>query len=155
MEDEIFKTITNFNNYEISNLGNIKQKGRDIFIKKFVFKKYGYHFIDLINSDNQTITLPVKRLVAKHFFTDFNDRKHIIHIDSKLDDNINNIKYRSPKKYLQKINRSGIKGVSFCEYRKKWIVTITINNKRFYLGCFDNIEDAKIARINKENELKI
>ena len=159
MEDEIFKTITNFNDYEISNLGNIRKKGCDELKEKFVLKQYGYHFIELINSDNQSKKLPVKRLVAKHFFTDFDDKKHIIHIDNKLDDNINNLRYSSHKENtlkakISKNNTSGIKGVSFHKSTNKWAAQITINKKQFYLGSFENIEDAQSARIKKENEFR-
>lgn len=39
-------------------------------------------------------------------------------------------------------NASGVKGVYWDHRREKWQAQISANNKHFYLGSFDNIEDA-------------
>ncbi len=41
---------------------------------------------------------------------------------------------------------SGIRGVCWDEKRKEWRAYITFNGSRLHLGCFKDIEDAKIAR---------
>lgn len=43
---------------------------------------------------------------------------------------------------VPKNNKSGHKGVYWCESRNKWSAQITIDNKTIALGRFDNIEDA-------------
>jgi hypothetical protein len=45
-------------------------------------------------------------------------------------------------------NISGHKGVYWSKQHKKWLVTIQHNNKRSFLGLFDNIEDATNAYEN-------
>ena len=51
-----------------------------------------------------------------------------------------------------KKNTSGVKGVSFNNYLNKWHAYINIDGIRVNLGCFENLEDAKQARIIKVNE---
>jgi hypothetical protein len=50
-----------------------------------------------------------------------------------------NIKLRSD-------NSSGVKGVYFDKQRKKWVAEIMLNKKKFHLGRFNNIEEAKLKR---------
>ena len=42
----------------------------------------------------------------------------------------------------RKSNTSGFIGVSFEKTRKKWRSEITVNNKKIFLGRFENIIDA-------------
>lgn len=48
-------------------------------------------------------------------------------------------------------NTSGVKGVS--RYFNKWIVYITHNGRRHYLGLFKTLEEAAAARKNAANSL--
>ena len=50
-------------------------------------------------------------------------------------------------------NSSGVTGVSFNKNRNKWVARINKEGKTYHLGYFDNFEDAKKARIEKELEL--
>lgn len=53
---------------------------------------------------------------------------------------------------LRKDNKSGYRGV--CQKKNgKWIAYYTKKGQRYYLGTFDNKEEAITARINAENEL--
>lgn len=52
-----------------------------------------------------------------------------------------------------KNNSSGIKGVSYCNPKKKWIAAISINKKKICIGHFDSFEDAVQARKDKEKEI--
>jgi len=47
---------------------------------------------------------------------------------------------------LSKANTSGVKGVAYEKYTKRWKATIRVNGKSISIGRFDNIEDATIAR---------
>ena len=53
---------------------------------------------------------------------------------------------------LNRNNTSGVLGVSWCKFRKKWRVQIMVNGKKKHLGYFINKEDAIKAR--KEAEIK-
>ena len=42
-------------------------------------------------------------------------------------------------------NTSGVKGVSFSKAKEKWLVRITVNNRRLVVGHFSALEDAAAA----------
>lgn len=49
-------------------------------------------------------------------------------------------------------NSSGIKGVTYDNYYKKWVAFIGINHKKKTLGYFTNIDDAIETRLKAEKE---
>ena len=63
METEIWKTITNFSNYEISNLGNIRNS--DKYIMKPFTNEAGYLRISLYNDTVKRKKNYIQRLVAQ------------------------------------------------------------------------------------------
>lgn len=54
---------------------------------------------------------------------------------------------------IGKRNKSGAIGVSWSSRDGKWRAQIQKDGKNFYIGIFDDLEDAKKARLNKEKEL--
>lgn len=50
-------------------------------------------------------------------------------------------------------SKSGVRGVYWSKQRSKWHAVIRHNGKGINLGFYDNIEDAKKARLKKEFEL--
>ena len=42
-------------------------------------------------------------------------------------------------------NTSGVKGVYWSNRDKKWRVTLSLNGRRMYFGCYDNLEQAKLV----------
>ena len=50
-------------------------------------------------------------------------------------------------------NMSGVKGIHFCNQKKKWLATFNVNYKKHYVGSFDTIEEAKEALIKKREEI--
>lgn len=53
---------------------------------------------------------------------------------------------------MGRINSSGVTGVYWLEKSGRWIANITVNNRRVYLGCYADKEDAITAR--REGEKK-
>lgn len=49
---------------------------------------------------------------------------------------------------INKNNKSGHKGIFFCNRENKWIAKIKVNSKTINLGYFSNIDDAITVRIN-------
>ena len=52
---------------------------------------------------------------------------------------------------IRKNNKTGVKGVSYCKKRKKFVATIKVNYKTINLGRYDTLEEAKEKR--KEAEI--
>jgi hypothetical protein len=50
-------------------------------------------------------------------------------------------------------NSSGIKGVTFDKKSQKWRAQIMIDGIKIYLGLYDTLEEASIARLNKVNQV--
>lgn len=72
-----------------------------------------------------------------------NNRRSNLRIVSILD-NSRNISNRSANA------RSGVLGVTWHKGEKKWQSRIVVNRKLIYLGCFNTIEEAAIARARAE-----
>lgn len=54
---------------------------------------------------------------------------------------------------LSKKNTSGVKGVSFNKYKRKWMATITIEGRQIQLGAYIKKEEAVISRKTAEKLL--
>jgi len=80
----------------------------------------------------------------------------IDHINRNKKDNRRcNLRFcsKSQNAYNSKVpscNKSGHKGVWFRKDTNKWVSEIKINYKKISLGCYENIEDAKVAREKSE-----
>lgn len=161
---EEYKIITEYPNYEISNLGNCRNiKTKRILIP--VKMKIGYmcYKLSYTNEDNKRkqITVFQHRLIGVHHIPNPNNKPHIDHIDgNKQNNNINNLRWvnRSENLRNQKKadNKTSIyKGVFYDKTRKKWRSCIEVNKLRKELGRFETEKEASDARDNyiKEHNL--
>jgi hypothetical protein len=82
----------------------------------------------------------------------------IDHINGdSMDNRIDNLrlvthKENSLNKKLSSNNKSGVVGVSKNSRNKKWKADITYNNQKYYLGEFNNFDDA--VKVRKAAEIK-
>ena len=53
---------------------------------------------------------------------------------------------------IYKNNTSGVKGVSWNSKKQQWIANIGFQKKRYFLGCFNTIEEAAQAREEAEKK---
>jgi hypothetical protein len=73
----------------------------------------------------------------------------IDHINGdRADNNIDNLREATRSQNCQnaklsKVNRSGVKGVSWHKYNQKWYARIRLDGKRIDLGYFDNLIEAE------------
>lgn len=125
--EEIWKTVTlsGYEHYEISNLGNVK-KNKFVFINKAGTKQtikeiipkfsnsFGYNVLRLTNGKTK-INYMVHRLVALAFIPNPENKPHINHKNSIRNDNrVENLEWCTPKENAQHKIKQGYKqkGVS-------------------------------------------
>ena len=82
--------------------------------------------------------------------------QHVDHINkNKADNRKRNLRCCNPiendrNRGKYSTNTSGITGVHFDKQRKRWVASITYNNKRIFIGRFYSKEDAIKARLERE-----
>ena len=156
MEEE-FRVIKGFENYSVSNFGNVKnnQNGK---IMKLSCDGNGYYKLNLYNN-GLTKTKYVHRLVGESFLDNCKNKNCIDHIDNNPKNNsISNLRYATLQENqfnqkLSKANTSGFKGVRWNNRYKVWMARIKFNKKEIHLGSFQTKDDAIKARFKKAQEL--
>lgn len=125
---EIWKPIKGCENLKVSTFGNIKSKNE---IRKAWIDSCGYPSISIIINRKNKKRIRIHRLVAKHFIENPNLYKTVNHIDgNKLNNNIKNLEW--------------------CSYR-----TNNLHARKTGLHKQIKGEQVKLARLNKEDVLKI
>ena len=153
---ETYKIIEGFENYSVSDLGNVKNNKTGSIMKQHV--QEGYKRLN-INLNKKQYKKYVHVLVASEFIPNPENKKCVDHIDNcKTNNNISNLRWATHTENRQnssvsKNNASGSKGVHYNKASQKWISRIVIDGIRISLGSFENLEDAKQARIIKANQV--
>ena len=154
---EIFLPIENFENYFVSNFGNIKNSKKNIIMKQGNHRQ-GYKLIGLTKNGIKK-TFKVHRLVGKAFLENLDNKPMIDHIDNNTsNNNVKNLRWCSQKDNLYnqdkyKNNTSGYKGVSFDKSANKYKAYISINGKDKNLGRFETAEEASKVYDAKAKEI--
>jgi hypothetical protein len=86
METEIWKIITDFPNYEISNLGNVRNSNNKYIMKPFT-NEAGYLRISLYNDKVKRKKFYIQRLVAQEFIENIENKPTVNHINNNTLDN--------------------------------------------------------------------
>ena len=154
-DEELFKPIDGYNNYIVSNFGNIKNSKSNRILK---FKNHpkGYKMINLYKNGKFKSFL-IHRLVGMAFLENPDNKPMIDHIDeNKINNNVKNLRWATNQenqcnqsKY--KNNTSGFKGVTF--HNNKFRARININGKKKHLGLFETAEEASKAYEAKAKEI--
>ena len=146
---EIWKPVKDYDNYEISNLGNLRKfKNGNYKLLKPIKGIHYYNFGIYLNGIQKRFT--AHQLVAIAFLNHLPSKYNLVinHKNfDKLDNRVENLEIvtareNSNKKHLK--SSSKYIGVSWYKKRNKWISTIFINGKLKNLGYFINEEDASI-----------
>jgi hypothetical protein len=91
-ENETWKNIEDFENYEVSNLGRIKNTKTGRILKPC--KSGGYIVVGL--SKTKVKTMQLHRLVAKAFIPNPENKPHVNHIDKNpLNNNVTNLEWNT------------------------------------------------------------
>ena len=122
VDNEEWKTIEDFPNYEISTKGNVRTKeysdGRNHTRQSKLLNKQvnniGYEYVILSNEIVKHKTLTVHRLMAKTFLNDYFDTLDVNHINGiKTDNRIENLEMATHNENIKKRYEIGIDGNNY------------------------------------------
>ena len=154
MEEE-YKSIKEYENYEISNLGNIRNAKQGNRSKIPTLDTNGYYVI-ILYKNNKGNKKYIHRLIAESFIENPENKDCVDHIDrNKQNNNLNNLRWATHSEnhmniMTRKNNTSSKTGVQYYKRTKQWVASIQIKGVSKYIGHFNNFEDAVNAR--SENE---
>jgi len=92
---EVWKKITGFENYEVSDLGNVKssQPNKKERFLKLRISRFGYARV-MLQQNNIKKEVLVHRLVALHFIENTLNKEQVNHIDcNKLNNKVSNLEW--------------------------------------------------------------
>jgi len=153
---EVFRSIDGYDHYAVSSFGKVKNVKTGKILKGFD-NGQGYLKVDLCK-DGIRKNCYVHRLMANAFLDNPDDKECVDHRNNdKTNNQLTNLRWATTKEnamnqIISKNNTSKVKGISFNKKVKKWCAQITIDGICIHIGYYDNLEDAKIARINRANQ---
>ena len=137
-ENEIWKEVIDFENYEVSNLGKVRRKqaetiykdGRVAHFSSNILKqspnKKGYMRVYLSKNSNK-YTKTVHRIVAETFILNPENKRTVNHKDcNKLNNSVDNLEWATNLENIQHAFKNG----SFKERDKKIILNIKHMRKK-------------------------
>jgi hypothetical protein len=151
---ETYKSIKDYDNYEVSNMGNVRNKKTGLILKHSL--QNGYYCVGL-STNGKSKNFRVHRLIALHFISNPDNKLFVDHINRiRTDNSINNLRWATPSenqmnKSVQKNNNSTKTGVYYDKHINRWLVKMYINGIQKHIGNYLNFEDAVIARKEQEN----
>lgn len=146
-----WQIITDYPNYSVNNLGQVKVNKTNKIMKQYV-NKCGYLRIILCGEKRKTFL--VHRLVAMYFLEDFSTNLQVDHIDRNRQNNsIDNLRMATCGQNCcnsgkRQNTSSKYKCVSFVKKRNKWQAQVRYDGKNKWLGYFDTEEAARQAYTN-------
>ena len=153
---EVWRSIENYDNYAVSSFGRVKNTKTGKVLKAGL--SHGYLKCNLCEDRLAKKSYYVHRLVANAFINNPNDKLCVDHKDNnKTNNNISNLRFATSKENSQNSsirldNTSGQKGVYFHKRVKKWCAQIKIDGISVHIGYYDDLDDARTARVNRANE---
>jgi len=157
LDYEVFLPIENYDNYFVSNFGNVKNSKTNKIMKQSN-NKDGYKKIGLTKNGKQKYFL-IHRLVGKAFLENPDNKPVIDHIDNNpANNNVKNLRWATSKdnsanQGKSKNNKSGFKGVAYHKPSNKYRAQIRINGKIKHLGYFETAEEASKVYEAKAKEI--
>lgn len=152
--EEIYLKIPNYDNYWVSNFGNIKSNysGKEKLLSKRKSKN-GYVSVLLYKKGFKPKTINIHQLVAVCFLNHkINGYNKIIDHKNKIrDDNrVENLQIITPRENVTKeiFKKNGYCGMTLEKSTNKYMVRVTKNKKRIYIGRYNSIDEAQKAYNN-------
>ncbi len=156
--NETWKSIDGYINYQVSNLGRIRNANTGRILRPG--NSNGYNVVALYIDNKIKKTYKVNRLVANEFLDNLENKPFVDHINhNTFDDNVNNLRWvtRSQNsmnsKKQERSTSSQYKGVAFHKQHNRWVSQIIKDKKRYNLGLFDSELEAAQMYNTKATEL--
>ena len=149
---ETYKEIKGFENYSVSDLGNVRNDKTGRVLKET--NTHGYLRVDLRKNKIKHHKF-IHRLIAEAFLLNPENKKCVDHIDNNThNNNIINLRFATlannqHNRLINTNNTSGTKGVSWDKGKHRWTAQIFMNGKKIHLGSFINKDDAINIRIQR------
>jgi len=153
---EEYRDINDFTNYEVSNLGNVRNKKSKKILKPRAFEKKSNYICYEVQLYNDTQKLgfhkKIHRLVAEAFLTNPENKSDIDHIDrNTANNNVSNLRYATRSENMLNTglridNTSGERNIHYVEQKKKWTIKNMIEGKIISCGFYDTKEEAIQAK---------
>ena len=143
--EEIYKKIDDYDNYEISNLGNVKNTDTGRILKPGK-NTNGYYFVGLSKNGIRKY-FKIHKLIALHFIPNPENFPCIDHIDrDRTNNSISNLRWISNSNNLRnrpKMQNTSSKymGVYFNKAKGKYKAYINIDNKLKHIGYYEKEEE--------------
>ena len=156
-DEELFKRIDGYENYFVSNFGNVKNSKTNKILKQCNHSQ-GYKLINLKNNGKWK-SFRVHRLVGNAFLENPDNKEMIDHIDeNKVNNNVKNLRWATRKdngynrgKNIN--NTTGFKGVNYHKPSNKYRAVININGNNKHLGYYETAEEASRYYEDKAKEI--
>ena len=154
---EVWKIINGYDNYQISSFGRVRNIISGNVLKPQVGTT-GYYQVSL-HKNGKSKNNKIHKLVANAFINNLSNKRNIDHMDNeRLNNHVSNLRWCTSQENarntkLSNKSTSGVKGICFHKQQSKWRAHIVINGKQIHLGLFDTLDDAKVARQFKANQL--
>jgi hypothetical protein len=150
---EEYKLIKGFQDYSVSNLGNVRNDKTGKVFKQS--NTLGYKRVKLQDKKSYKVHI----LVAHAFILNPDNKRFVDHIDNdRANNKVSNLRWATSGENGCNLsigirNTSGFKGIHWNDKRQNWKAQIDYKGKRMHLGYFKDKEDAIKIRQLKANEL--
>ena len=153
MTEEIWKQIKDFPRYEVSNLGNIRSENG---ILNGGLDSDGYRQVNLYTGNGGGYrnwgrhTRKVYRLEMETFTENTENKPMIDHINrNRTDDRLENLRWATAQENASnRGQKSDMIGINWNKKNRTWMVRVHsgVGNGQVYVGCRNDLEEAKILR---------
>lgn len=107
--NEIWKQVKGFNNYEVSNLGRVRNKISNKLLMPYKNKKRQYKYMSL-QQDGKRKNFSLHRLIASTFIENPLNKAQVNHKSGdKMDNSVDNLEWMTPKENVQHAIQHGWK----------------------------------------------